>query len=240
MGLLANKIPNHPLTGSELSAYVRHLAFPSKDIAPERGSNWDDINLAADALMGRMRGDFAFAHNAAYPRPQITVTGKFFVENAVEQPVYKYHLRADFQFINSMMPKHSVEVSGGHERLPDGISGVVTAFERKIRVENPNLVRVHLNLPIQRLVNHAPKPGETLGKAEMVDVQYDPNDYPPLPEPEERDISRETAREWGVAMTKPVYVAEMWPAVPTEPEPEQESDLREKFRARKVAKVEGK
>jgi len=232
MSLLAEKIPNHPLTGSELKEYVCHLLAKELD-TPE-------LSEAAIAdIHKRMSGDFAFAHNAAYPVPGITVTAKYFIPTIDGEPS-KYHLSADFQFINSMMQKHRVEVSFGPGTLPDGAVGVVTAFRRTIRVDNPNLVRVHLGLQIQRLVNHAAKPGETIGKAEMVDVLYDPTDYPPLPEPEETDISREVAREWGVAATKPVYVApvvETWPVLLPD-QPATVEDLKEKFRKRKTVYVE--
>ncbi len=198
------KIPNLPLTGSELAKYVMGLL---DKVLAERGVLSDEQRMhVVTALSYAMTSDWVF-------RPQFTYANVSFeiavlIHALVDSERFAFTLEPVFHFpslpVESQTHKPFVRRPVGITAPPLGewralnAESIVDCFTISAKVENPNLVRVHVGLPVVIQAKTPPPHGEMFSKIEDHEVRYDPTDYPPLPEPTVTDQSAEFARKWGV------------------------------------------
>jgi len=145
-------------------------------------------------LRERMENDWLFTSNTTYPR----VAGEI---------VCKFH------FSNINLKDAEVRVRLPH--IPEaGIEGApplkdpepeqtVTAFSREFEVQSPNLVRVAHGLPITVMKKEPAKPGEIINRMVPESVTYDPAQYEKPTPPVDKDLTVETAKEFGIKVEPP-------------------------------------
>lgn len=78
------------------------------------------------------------------------------------------------------------------------------AIERKVTVDNPNLTRVHHDLPIRVQQRALPQPNDPFPKIETQELRYEKGDFPPLPEPVDTDVTEREATRLGVPLPAPL------------------------------------
>jgi len=128
-----SKIPNNPLTGSELKAVcVKHVRELMQQTEAE---------LIA-AVEERMSKDQLFSPSPyTHPRAQVKMTFEFVWSNK-NLPVTKFPVNV------AVAPLEEV----------DGI--FVSGVNREFSIESPNLERLAAGLPINQVESVKPKPGE--------------------------------------------------------------------------------
>jgi len=98
-----------------------------------------------------------------------------------------------------------------HNRVSDVLAGevplegagedaVFAGLERRVDIENPNLHRVHHDLPIKIQQRGQPKPGDPFGSVENIELRYDKTDFEPLPPVETVDVTEREAAKAGVKL----------------------------------------
>ena len=80
---------------------------------------------------------------------------------------------------------------------------VVDCFTLSVKVDNPNLVRVHCGLPVVISEKKPPKYGDMFPEIQQHEIRYDPTDYDPLPEPTITEQSAEVSKRWGIDTWEP-------------------------------------
>ncbi len=140
-------------------------------------------------LRARMDADCVFGAGVAYPRVAFTISVKFHFTNP-HQPKYELKL--------PVRPNGAIEGEPPLKDVQPEDEQVVTAFERSVEVDNPNLVRVHAGLPITVTAKIPAAPGEIFNRVEQREVKYDPEQYPKPDSPVDVDRTVETAKEWGL------------------------------------------
>lgn len=212
MPLKSDTLPNKALLGTELRA-----------IAVKQ----------FDEMLSR---DYAFAHTVAYRSVAITIEATFHLGKPHEPHVVKSYTKPDGLITGGVpLPEicqcsHSREQHSGHTIMvgePDRDNcsacdcehwnpedAVLVSLERKITLDNPNLARVHHDLPIKISERKPPQPipyenqlpGEPpppfmldpYPQMQTTEIRYDPKDYPPLDPPVDRDVSDAKAEQLGV------------------------------------------
>ncbi len=179
MPLKSQTLPNRRLTGLELMAILEKRFHE---------------------MLSR---DYAFTPNVAYGRVAVNLTVTLHIAGVTSEHVVRSYTKAD-------------GVIEGEPPLADPVEedAALIALSRDLKIDNPNLERVAADLPIvfqQRAQQQAPQewtpplPGEPPPDAiikpydvETVEVRYDKAQYPPAPEPVDRDVSAEKGKELGV------------------------------------------
>lgn len=73
------------------------------------------------------------------------------------------------------------------------------ALERSVTVDNPNLTRIHHGMPITVTVKVPPATADNpFPSFEERKIEYSAGDYPPLPEPVNKDVTEREAGRLGV------------------------------------------
>lgn len=175
--------------------------MPLKDQVPNRALSGSELKEIAVQEFRRMLDlDYAFQGSVAYPRAAFTLSATFHLP--FPHPVHE---------LKSRVKKDGV-IEGEAPLAPLPENAAVVGLEREVTLENPNLDRVHHDLPIvlQRavppkpIVADNPLPGEPQmatvlpAGVENVELRYDKTDYPAPAEPVQRDVSAQKAEEMGV------------------------------------------
>lgn len=209
MGLKSESLPNKRLLGTE----VRAIAVKQ-----------------FDEMLSR---DYAFMHTAAYGRVAISFSVTFHLGKPHEPHVVRSYTKPD-DLIAGEVPLTEVLCKCGHTEslhfekgcvagdvgveacdcktyVPDA---VLVSLERDITLDNPNLARVHHDLPIKvtdrkpprEMPYNTPLPGEPpppfmldpYPQMETKEIRYDSKDFPPMEPPVDRDVSDTKAEQLGL------------------------------------------
>ena len=204
MSLKSDKLPNKALSGSEL-----------KEIITQH-------------MRGVMDADWAFGHSVAYRRVAFTVTITCHLGQPIGEHVVRSRARAD-GVVEGEAPLVELCKCGHHEK--DHITTIgspvncsscdcagydpedaeVVAVERSMTIDNPNLARIHHDLPVRVQESRPPVasmepslPGEppqsvTNAFPDVIthELRYDKTDAPPMPPPVDRDVSESAAARMG-------------------------------------------
>ena len=74
-----------------------------------------------------------------------------------------------------------------------------TALQRDVKVDSPNLTRIHHGMPITTQVKQPPPTAnDPFPSFELQKITYEPGDHPPLAEPKDTDVTEEAAKKLGV------------------------------------------
>ncbi len=201
-GLSGEKLPNKPLTGTEFKKRI--IAVLEKELLQRMPHG---ILFLDETVIKLVRDEFdrdhRFNFQTTFPGAEYTIEGKFhFTAPGSKLPRVAWSLEVRFKFTTIHMPNSPVKARTTPPPMAlDEDSGVI-AFRVTEKIDNPNLVRVHTGLPIEVTVVEKPDVGQMFGKMERHAVQYDPAQYPELPEPVVEDISEETAAEWRIPRWK--------------------------------------
>lgn len=189
-------IPNFPLNGHELAIYavrVFEQVCKQRDVLPVVSGP------ATEALLNAMKNHFGFKSSYAYP-------GVFF-EIAFQSHVIRNHeTRVSFTVTPNFSGCEPFVRRPLHCSAPplEGWSPeaehVVDCFTIRVKVENPNLVRVHQGMPIVISEKVPPKHGMMLGSIEHHEVKYDPKDYGDPPPFLVLDQRQEFIAKWNLPL----------------------------------------
>ena len=168
MGLASESIPNRPLRGDELAEYA--------------------IKLMRD----RLKNAHHFSAQVTYHQVAFELTGVFHFAYPVGDTRLLVQPLADGTVTG--VPPTPLVVDAEGEQQPSE----VVAFELASAIEDPNLTRVHCELPVTVTVKTPPKPGEVFPHIEQHQVKYDPTDYPPLAPPAERSLVAEKEKQFNI------------------------------------------
>jgi hypothetical protein len=149
-----------------------------------------------------LANDYAFMRTIAYSRVAVTLSATMHLGQPKEVHVTRSYTKAD-GVIEGEVPL--VE--------PDD-AAVLIGLERDVVLDNPNLARVHHDLPIKVQGNAPPRamdyttplPGEPpppfmtdpFPQVQTKEFRMDPTQYPPMTAPVDRDVSAEKAKGLGV------------------------------------------
>jgi hypothetical protein len=202
-------IPNFPLNGYELAIYAVKVFEHECELR-------DVLSVvrepAVRALKQALENDWVF-------KMQFTYTGVSF-ELAFQSHVTRNHeVRCSFTLLptftfptNFAMPKHEPFVRRPIVCTAPPLDGwspdaehVVDCFTMAVKVENPNLVRVHCGLPIKITEKVQPKHGDMFGEIKTHELTYNPEDYESLPDPVVTDQSADFVKAWGLEGVADVY-----------------------------------
>jgi hypothetical protein len=194
------QVKNTPLTGHELRNLALHLLRSRLHLHGVLTDSQSERVI--DCFLKDMNNDYVFAGNFMYPQVELDLA---FQLHVIEDR-WAFTLTPVFLFTNPSHPRHEVFI---HRPLtvpkpPLSFSlddeHVVDCFRLKCKVDNPNLVRVHLDMPITITKTVLPnrEEGRPFVSFETVEIKYDPKDYDPLPPPEYIDESSAYAAEWGL------------------------------------------
>jgi hypothetical protein len=196
------KIPNLPLSGWELSVYVRSMF---KKVLEQRGVlDSSEIELVLNPLTAAMQNDCFFSGSFMYPKVSFEIAAQF---HRIGDR-FAYSVQPLFKTANPLQPTHTPFIRRLPGTPPPPVvftpedEHVVDCFTALSAVDNPNLVRVHNGMPVSVTASVPPAVGELFGKIERHEVRYDPTDYPPLPDPAVTDQTEAFARQWGISTGK--------------------------------------
>ena len=176
MSLRSQELPNKHLQGHEI-----------------RKCMVDDL----DAMLAK---DYVFSKGIAYKKCAYTISVTF--HGGYPHQVHEVQVRT-----------RKTDVIEGEAPLkePDEDAALV-ALEREVVLDNPNLARVHHDLPVVLQERMPPPPvqpmptlpgeppQELLNYPEVknTELRYQKEDYPPLPEPKDRDVTEQVAAKMGI------------------------------------------
>lgn len=165
----AQKIPNRPLDGEEVKTLT---LMESVELIDEIG-----VSLQA-ALKTEMERNQLFTKQYGHPRVRIELTAKF-------------------HWSNINIPKKEIAVSAESSPAPkqEDANHYIAGIRREIEIDNPNLTRAHLGLPISVTEVKRPGPNEQFGTIEHIPVSINAADYPEPTPPRDTDISDSVAGE---------------------------------------------
>jgi hypothetical protein len=160
------------------------------------------LEIAVQQFRDMLSRDYAFSHTIAYRKVAISFQATFHLGKPHEPHVVRSYTKPG-EFIEGEAPL--VE--------PDE-DAVLVSLERDITLDNPNLARVHHDLPIKMTERRPPQPvpyenalpGEPpppfmldpYPQMQTTEIRYDKRDYPPLEPPVDRDVSDTKAEQLGV------------------------------------------
>lgn len=194
------KIPNLPLSGLELRTFA---AKTLSDVLTDRAViSENQVNQVWSAFTLAMANDFHFAPMYTYPGVSFDVE----FQSHIIAERFAFSVAPTFRFANNILdPKLDLFV-----RRPVGTSAppldepgpdpmhVIDCFTLCVAVGNPNLIRVHCEMPFNRVKRSDPEFGEMFAKFETSELHYDPAGYPPLPAPKIIERSAQFAKQWGI------------------------------------------
>ena len=194
MALSTEKLPNNPITGSELMQLCVTLL---RDELIMRSVPGQTTCLLVDSMEHAMKNDFLFAATAAYPGISLEIAVKLhrsgdFCAFAIK-PVFKH--------MSNTFPEHTVFVRTPAAPPLDvhrSDDEQVECFTLAMKIDNPNSIRVHYGIPIIRQIREEPKPGEMFGQFRTETLEYNPEECGPKPLPSVIDESEQYERMWGV------------------------------------------
>lgn len=204
------QVKNTALSGSELRDVSVHLLRTQLTL---HGVLTDaQIIRVSECFLRDMNNDYVFSPQFTYPMAELDMG---FQLHVIEDR-WAFTLTPEYYFTNPALAKHIVFI---HRPLtvpkpPLSYSlddeHVVDCFRLKMKVDNPNLVRIHMGIPITvtRTVMPDRAKNRPMVTFEVEEVRYDPKDYDPLPPPVLVDESRAYATEWGLKGAKVEYPAE--------------------------------
>jgi hypothetical protein len=206
-------IPNFPLNGQELALFTREVLKKTL-LARNWSGRHSEILIAA--LQNALETDWLFKPQFIYPNVSFEIAiQSHCVEHGTEEQ-FACDLGLVFKFPNNA----SFPEGKPFVRRPVGVSSppiekfepedlhTVDCFVVSVKVENPNLVRVHCNLPIVIAEKIQPKHGELFGKIQNHEVRYDPKDFEELPAWMVLDRSREFADMWDLKRVSVKFLAD--------------------------------
>lgn len=158
------------------------------------------LECAVQDFRAMLERDCMFQRGVAYRRVAYSFSVTFHLGYPAGDYTVKSHTKAS-------------GIVEGEVPLEDpGADAIIVALERDVTIENPNLARVHHDLPVKIVTRGEPKPipvdalsgdipqGVLDPFPQMIthELRYDKKDYPPLPAPVDRDVSQEVAKKLGV------------------------------------------
>jgi hypothetical protein len=209
-------IPNFPLNGQELALFTREVLKKTL-LARNWSGRHSEILIAA--LQNALETDWLFKPQFIYPNVSFEIAIQSHCVEHVTEAQFAFDLGLVFKFPNNA----SFPESKPFVRRPVGVSSppiekfepedlhTVDCFVVSVKVENPNLVRVHCNLPIVIAEKIQPKHGELFGKIQNHEVRYDPKDFEELPAWSVLDRSREFADMWDLNRRSVTFLADEEP-----------------------------
>jgi len=169
---------------------------------PNRALNGEELmEIAVQQFRQMLQNDYAFSKQIAYPRVAMTLRATFHLGEPHPVREIVSYTRA------------SGSVEGEVPLNPEPEEGTLISLERDVKLDNPNLARVHHDIPIkivdrkepEVITNPNPLPGELMQTTnpfpsfETRELRYDKEQYPPMePAPVDRDVSEQKAGELGV------------------------------------------
>jgi hypothetical protein len=172
-----------------------------KDKIENKALNGEELlEVAVSEFRDMLKRDCAFLRTIAYRRAAFTLSATFHLGSPVREHVMRSHVR-----------KQGEVVEGETPLVNPPEDSVVVALERDVKVENPNLARVHHDLPItliERMPSKPPRldgmiPGEPpindmFPQFETTKIRYEKDQYPAPVPPVDRDVSEKAAQRLGV------------------------------------------
>lgn len=207
MPLRSETLPQKMLTGEELKEILKHQFAAMLD------------------------SDYAFSKAAAYRRVGVTLTATLQLGQPKENHVVRSYTRKMADGIIEGEPPLRLQCKCGHLMAAHGIDGkrcaececngyeedqdsAVVGLEREVKIDNPNLARIHHDLPVRfqergemkPMPFGAPLPGEPVPEfmndpyPQMItrELHYDKTQMPPMAEPVQKDVSTREAQRLGV------------------------------------------
>ena len=168
-------LPNDPLDGAELKAYSLHVFDP---VARERLGENAARAIAAFKLC--LDNDCFFLPRTAYQLPSFEITVKIGEGQLLIRPRYHFPHMKMFEHHEPFVRPFPLARNEAGEVIEEQ---EFEPFVISAKVDSPNLVRVHLGLPIVTFQKIEPGPGEMVGRYDRVEHRYDPAEYPPLTPP---------------------------------------------------------
>lgn len=145
------------------------------------------IEIAVNAFRDQLKRDCYFLPNLTYRRVSFSLKATFHLSELL--PAHEISVRG---------PKTGVLEGEPPLKLEEGDDSLVIGLERDVEVANPNLARVHNDLPITVQVKKPQGPGEMFPAFEDKKLLYDKGEYPAEKAPVDRDVSEQKAKELGV------------------------------------------
>jgi hypothetical protein len=206
-------IPNFPLNGQELAIYARNTLAK---VCEQRGWESGRVETLVGALQRSLENDWVFKQQFIYANVSFEIAVESHAAEENTSARFAFSIAPVFHFPNNA----SYPESKPFVHRPVGISSppledfgadaihFVDCFTVSVKVENPNLVRVHCGLPITIAEKVQPKHGELFGTITNHEVRYDPSDYEPLPPFLVIDNSLEFSGRWNLPPGMILYPAE--------------------------------
>lgn len=158
---------------------------------PLNGSEWKDYLVKAFREV--LEGDCLLSKSISYPRAGATIICRLHLTDPLptEHEIRVYN-RAGSKLEDPPLP------------VEEGKESAVVAFDIEVKADNPNLIRVHADLPIEVQTAIPPRPGQLLPSIETHQIHYAKEDYPEPAAPVVVDKVADAAAEWQIKMAKAV------------------------------------
>jgi hypothetical protein len=193
MPLSTDKIQNSPITGPELARYASALLVEELEVRSV--PDWVREKMKA-AMEAGMRNDFTFNGGTAYPGISIEIKARVHWSERIEACAFS--ISPVFTHLNPL-PKAEVMVRSIFPPLAQRDEDErCEAFTLNVKVENPNLIRIHYDIPIIVTSKLEPRPGQMFPEFSNERQIFDPDDYPEPTRPTVIDETDEYAAKWGV------------------------------------------
>ena len=174
-----------------------------QDQIPNKPLNGEEVKaIAAKEFLAMLDRECMLTRGIAYRRVAISFSATF-------------HLGSPHQPLEIKSRTHPTDgaVEGEAPLIPEPEDAALVAVERDIALDNPNLARVHHDLPIKIQERMPPRPitmdpvipGEPpqavtdpYSEFKNTELRYDKTQYPDAPPPVDRDMSEAKAAALGV------------------------------------------
>jgi hypothetical protein len=181
------------------------VSLKSEQIPNKALNGAEVIEIACKQLREMIERDCMFSRQIAYRRVAFTIQATFHLG----QPHQPYTVRS------RVKPDGVVE--GEAPLAPEPEEGALVSLERDVTLDNPNLARVHHDLPVRIQERMPPRaltvdsvlPGEPtqvltdpFPEVKNTELHYDKTQYPEHPKPVDRDVSQAKAEELGLKFLK--------------------------------------
>lgn len=167
---------------------------------PNKSLNGAEVlEIAVREFRAMLERDCMFLKTIAYRRVAMTLGATFHFGRPMAEHVVKSRVRA------------GGVVEGEAPLDPPEDEAVLVSLERDVALDNPNLARVHHDLPIrvqERSLPKTPTPSNLPGEPPMPadpfpeivtkEIHYDKTQYPEGPAPVDRDVSAEKSTAMGL------------------------------------------
>lgn len=163
------------------------------------GAEWKEI--ACQQFRKMLDNDCMFLPTIAYRRGSFTLQGTFHFGNPHPAHVVRSYTKPDEELEGEAPLKNPDE------------DAVFMSVEREVKLDNPNLARVHHDIPIkverkvsQEILLPSTIPGEppvySLPHIAVDELRYDKAQFPEFPEPVQTDVTEAKAKQLGVPVKK--------------------------------------